>query len=159
VVHVGMREEHGVELRQLPLPEGGLDQAPRSQLGEASSQADAALEHRIGEDPGTVKVQQDRRVAQPRGRKAVVRPGRRVRPVRRGRDAAPEILSAVGYCHPRVPPGERKFFGERQVLSPKLAFVPILHHGGTEVTERTEKNNKNNSAVPLCTSVSSAPPW
>ena len=51
VVHVGVREQDGVERRQLALAERGLDQPAGPQLGEAAAEADAALEHRIGERP------------------------------------------------------------------------------------------------------------
>ena len=50
VVHVGVREQDHVEPRQLALAERGLDQPAGPQLHHPAPEADAALEHRIGDD-------------------------------------------------------------------------------------------------------------
>ena len=66
VVHVGVREEDGVERRQLALAERRLDQPPRPELDEPAPEADARLEHGVGEhEPAAEEVEQHRGVAQP----------------------------------------------------------------------------------------------
>lgn len=74
MIHVGVREENGVERWQLLGPKGWLYQTARSQLGQAAADTDPWLQRRVGEQPGTMEVEEHRSVAQPCYSEPVVRP-------------------------------------------------------------------------------------
>jgi hypothetical protein len=74
VIHMSMLEEQDIQGREVPRPERRLHQAPGPELCRSSTDPDTVLEGRIGQQPGTMKVEKHRGMTQPGNGEPVVGP-------------------------------------------------------------------------------------
>ena len=95
MVHVRVREQDDVDLRQLGDGERGLHQALEAERHRAHADAGARAEDRVGEDRNAIDLEQHGGVAEPGGVQTGIGPELRMRAVGRGQNLAFEVCEPM----------------------------------------------------------------